>query len=287
MNMMKKTIPLLMGIGLFCNAQIGIGTTAVASSEALVISSKPTPTTPKYRGLLLPRVALTSETDNTTIPAASPLLTVYKTTGLKGFYFWDTSAAPTPRWQRAYDKPGVLQLIVPVKNDTNSSTGGATQNSGLGGATGYTAGLTTGELKTAHNWVAIPGLSRTINVVSAVNSITVGGSGTLQLNNATPGTDDQGHSFAIGIFVNDKLFSVRTYIATGDYGMTCLANSFDIKANLQNVPIATYKIEVYAVTRASLTGNATTLTWAAPAASCTNLNAFMTQSNLSLQSQQF
>ena len=285
--MKKNLIILMMVFSVPFFGQIGIGTTSVSDSEILVIAPQ-LQNESKARGFMLPSVALTSDTDNTTIPNAPHTLTVYRTSGLKGFFYWD-DLSTLKSWRRAYDQPGVLQLIVPVKNDVNSSTSGASQSSGTGTATAYTTGLTTGESPTAHSWVLVPGLSKTINIYSAANSITVSASGMLQVNNTTT-TSDQTHSYAVGIFVNNKLFSVRTYIASGDSGMSCLGQSFDIKANLENIPVDTYQINVYAITRARLsptTGTAEVLTWAAPASGCSNLNTFITRNNLAVQTQQF
>ncbi len=70
-------------------AQIGINTTNPDASSILDIQSSD-------KGLLLPRVALTGPSDNTTIESPSESLLVYNTStsgGLtKGFYFWSGSA---------------------------------------------------------------------------------------------------------------------------------------------------------------------------------------------------
>ncbi len=92
--------------GMCVSAQIGVGTTQIQSSEILSIAPS-LPSETNSRGVLIPRVALTSETDNTTIANPTPLLAVYNTTNnatiTKGFYLWNGTM-----WERAYDKTAVL-----------------------------------------------------------------------------------------------------------------------------------------------------------------------------------
>ena len=189
-------------------------------------------------------------------------------------------------WDRAYDKTAVLQLIVPAKNEISTSTNKATQTSGQGVAIGYNTGLGTGEAPTGH-WIALPGMNRSINIYSAENNLTITASGMLQLNNTTAGTNNQSHSYAIGLFVDDHLYSVRTFVITGRNGMTFLSQSWDIKANFDNLPPGNHAFSIYVRTRSNLAGNATELTWVGSAAGCSNINNDMAKGNLSVQSQQF
>lgn len=70
------------------HAQVGIGTTTPDASSILELKST-------KAGLLLPRVALTSTTDNTTVPNPATSLLVYNTTNsgaiTPGYYYWDTA----------------------------------------------------------------------------------------------------------------------------------------------------------------------------------------------------
>lgn len=72
----------------FSFAQVGIGTTNPSASSALEIRST-------NSGLLIPRVALTSSTDTTTISAPATSLMVYNTNTANdvtpGFYYWEGS----------------------------------------------------------------------------------------------------------------------------------------------------------------------------------------------------
>ena len=93
--MIKKTISLLLFflLHLYTNAQVGIGTNTPSLSSSLELSSNDT-------GLLIPRIALQSTTDTTTITNGNvESLLVYNTTiatGLSvGYYYWSNS-----QWNR-------------------------------------------------------------------------------------------------------------------------------------------------------------------------------------------
>ncbi|MCL9805842.1 hypothetical protein NAT51_09930 [Flavobacterium amniphilum] len=70
------------------HSQVGIGTTTPSTSSMLEIKST-------NSGLLIPRINLTSSTDNTTIASPATSLLVYNTSSsadlTPGFYYWDGS----------------------------------------------------------------------------------------------------------------------------------------------------------------------------------------------------
>jgi trimeric autotransporter adhesin len=70
------------------HSQVGIGTTTPSASSMLEIKST-------NSGLLIPRINLTSSTDNTTIASPATSLLVYNTSSsadlTPGFYYWDGS----------------------------------------------------------------------------------------------------------------------------------------------------------------------------------------------------
>lgn len=266
----------------FSQVRIGSGNAPITSSEVLVIGDR-LPTETKNRGVLIPRVNLISETDVVTVPNPALGLMLYnKNLSRRGFFYWTGT-----KWERLFDKRAVLELIVPATNELSSSNSGANQQTATGGAVGYQVGLTNGE-GPGTRWKALPGLSKTLVINSATNTTTITGSGTIQINNTTVTSADQVHSFAIGIFVNNRLYSVRPYVLNGRRGMTCLTDSFDIKVNAHNLPVGSYDISVYATTRNQLSGGTDIiLNWDMPAGTCTNLNAFMTQGILTTQNQQF
>lgn len=89
-------------------AQIGIGTTTPEFSSALEIQSN-------NKGLLIPRVALSSTTDNATIIAPVTSLLVYNTNSINdvtpGFYYWNATWIP-------------LKTTIVPSSGTNWSLGG-------------------------------------------------------------------------------------------------------------------------------------------------------------------
>ena len=86
--MAKKLSILVLFIVQLSFSQVGIGTTNPNASSALDITST-------NSGLLIPRVSLTSSTDNTTIAAPATSLMVYNTNTANditpGFYYWEGS----------------------------------------------------------------------------------------------------------------------------------------------------------------------------------------------------
>lgn len=264
-------------------SQIGIGTTTVSASEVMRIAAN-LPGETLSRGILIPRVSLSSNVDLVTVPNPAVGLMLYNQSfASRGFYYWDSA-----KWERAFDKKSVLEIIVPAVNEVQSSTGGASQETATGGPVGYTVGLNTGESPTSRPWVALPGMSKTINIFSATNTTTITASGTIQASNTAVTSENQVHSYAVGIFINNKLYSVRLFILNGKQGMTCLADSFDIKANTRDLPTGNYTISVYAITRSELLGGTDIiLNWGQPAVSCNNLNSDMAKGVLTLQTQQF
>lgn len=83
------------------NAQVGIGTTTPLSSSMLDIDAT---SSGSNKGVLLPRIAITSTTDNTTIASPANSLLIYNTNTVSdvtpGFYYWDNSVST---WMRLLD----------------------------------------------------------------------------------------------------------------------------------------------------------------------------------------
>ena len=122
---MMKTKTTLLGLlvsSTFLFSQVGIGTTSPNASSVLDITSN-------NKGVLMPRIALQSSTDQTTIPSPATGLMVYNTgTGsltYKGFVFWSGT-----EWRSVENNT----LIAPVLSQINC------QNAALSPFT-YTAGV--------------------------------------------------------------------------------------------------------------------------------------------------
>ena len=75
-------------LSFYTNAQIGIGTVSPHSSSILDIQAI-------NKGILIPQIALTSTTDNTTIVSPKESLLIYNTNAVSdvtpGFYYWSSS----------------------------------------------------------------------------------------------------------------------------------------------------------------------------------------------------
>ncbi|SEM53879.1 hypothetical protein SAMN05421856_10467 [Chryseobacterium taichungense] len=89
------------------NGQVGIGTSSPDASAALEVAST-------NKGMLIPRVALTGSTDQTTIPSPATGLMAYNTgaAGLafKGFVFWNGT-----EWRSVNNNPTISPTITSLK----------------------------------------------------------------------------------------------------------------------------------------------------------------------------
>lgn len=105
-------------MGDILNAQnVGIGSTVFTPDASAGLEIKFTD-----KGLLIPRVALTSSTDQTTIPSPATSLLVYNlgTGGLSpaGYYYWDGS-----QWVRFATGSGITDYLARWTNATTLGTG--------------------------------------------------------------------------------------------------------------------------------------------------------------------
>jgi len=141
------------------NGQIGIGTGSPDASAALEVSST-------NKGMLIPRVALTGSTDQTTIPSPATGLMAYNTgaAGLafKGFVFWNGT-----EWRSVNNNPTISPTITSLKCtdaylEPNTFTAGIAYTGVLKVPyTGGNAGLFSGGI--AINSTVNTGLTATLN----------------------------------------------------------------------------------------------------------------------------
>ena len=141
--------PLLL-LSYFAHAQVGIGTPSPDNSAMLQISSK-------NKGVLLPSVALTSLTDNATIPVPAVGLMVWNngsgSLSETGFYYWNES-----KW-----------------NKQSTTSGNGINN---GGGTGWnTTGNNVGNYSGGNTALSL-GTSTMDDLVFKVNASTIGRLGT-------------------------------------------------------------------------------------------------------------
>ena len=262
---MYKILFLLLSGGLL-NAQVGINSTAPSPSEALRIQSKPNNSTDKDRGLLIPRVKL-DDILGSPNPVVSPKLNlmVYNPDAdyaKEGFYLFNGTG-----WNKMTTQDDVLQKVVPTKHLIDTSTSGAVQNSDQGKAKQYNEG----DDPITNGWAKIPGLEKTVTVSKSKSNVTILTEGMVQWNIAALPSGVFSQTFAVGVFIDNKLYSVRSYYIDGYSQMGCLAQIFDIKVIAENLSIGDHKIEVYAITRSQQSpvpgrqGHGT-LTWGAASA---------------------
>jgi hypothetical protein len=221
---MKKiilSIALLVTISTAFTQNVGIGTTVPNPSAALEIKAD-------SKGLLIPRVALTGNTDVTTVPSAATSLLVYNTATAgaaatavtPGFYYWNSnnwlrlspgSSGSSGGWSlngnsgtNATNFIGTTD-ITPVRFRINNSPAGYMD---LGGGTffGLAAGMNNS------------GLSNAGFGGNALANNSTGKSNTAFGNTALPNNTTGNNNTAVGFhssFFNTLGFSTRTIIIQG------------------------------------------------------------------------
>ena len=218
---------------------------------------------------------MTSLTSNTT-PVTSPAdgLLVYSTNATnKGFYIWSATDA---KWLKFYDRETIKTKIETIKNYSISSTGVAQSNSWV--ALGSESYSLDESITTPHTWVAIPGVSQDITITNANNVVIVDAGGVSQINNTSSSQKGGYFSYAVGIFVGNKLKGVRIFDA-GDSSHQMVMNKFELNTNALNIPVGTTTVEVrfkpVSKINSKYNANFTTLTVGGPCGSlCTNLTPF-------------
>ena len=293
MHLLNKTqmkfllsIPIL-SVSFFVSAQVGIGTTTVAPSEVLKVSST-------NKGILLPKLKMPSPNTNV-LPAINPkrYMIAFNNSDIddeNGFYYtYEKSLSPTTlAWKPFLDINTINNRLIVTKNHNYTATNGVWQNTGTGGAVPYTIG----ENPTVRPWLQIPGGSKTINYTKNNNETSIYFEGMIQDNNS--GFDYSENSYAIGLFVDGKLHSVRTFVLTAPINSECAYDIFSLKSNVYNLPAGNHTFSVYAITRAQLSGDANTLTFgignngcSLPAGWTPYLSNDMTRLKVSVQIQEF
>jgi hypothetical protein len=131
-------------------SQVGIGTTSPDVSSILEISSD-------TKGLLIPRVSLTSTSDVTTISNPKTSLLIYNTTNnsniKKGYYYWNGST-----WQNLVDVPSKIirdNINPTITNPINSSAGDIFINAQTGNLFVFDGG----------NWIS---QTSTVNIITTI-----------------------------------------------------------------------------------------------------------------------
>ena len=249
----------------FCHAQIGIGSnvTTFDDSEVLKIVSA-------NKGVLLPNVSIPNL--NSAAPVVNPAnsLMVYNTnasTG-KGFYFWKDN-----KWNPSLDTANIYKYLGIVRSESAVSTGGVNDSTPITGVS-----YTMGEAPSVHNFQLIPGLSKTISIYSPQNTVSVSGSGIVQVNSAA--SDNTFMSYSIALFVDSQLAGVRNFIINGNEN--CLYNDFNVYFNINNLSVGNHLIELRETLRVTQVATQS-ITFGSKHSACNNLSALMDKSIMTVQ----
>lgn len=249
----------------FCHAQIGIGSNVNTfdDSEVLKIVSA-------NKGVLLPNVSIPNL--NSAAPVVNPAnsLMVYNTnasTG-KGFYFWKDN-----KWNPSLDTANIYKYLGIVRSESAVSTGGVNDSTPITGVS-----YTMGEAPSVHDFQLIPGLSKAISIYSPQNTVSVSGSGIVQVNSAA--SDNTFMSYSVALFVDSQLAGVRNFIINGNEN--CLYNDFNVYFNINNLSVGNHLIELRETLRVTQVATQS-ITFGSKHSACNNLSSLMDKSIMTVQ----
>lgn len=271
---MKKYIILPFTLAtLLATAQVGIGSNpaSISSSDALKLTTT-------NKGLLIPNIPLQNNVPPATGLAAigtttEPLL-VYNNNPqtIKGFYIWKDGWSPLLNSNNVTAFLGLINSTTAVSNANSIDNSQDGQNS-----------YALNEPPTVHQWKLIPGLSKEITINSPNNNVTVNVNGIMQVtlpNNNQSNT--YSNSFAVAIFVDNKLKIVRNFILSATQ---CTYTDFGIMSVLKDLSVGDHTIAVYETYRANVTNTSVnaSLNFGSKASNCTNLSEDMGRSTMNIQ----
>lgn len=263
----KVSLIFVISLNLFCYSQIGIGAnvTSFDDSEALKIVSS-------NKGVLVPNISIPNLNAASPVTAPANSLMVYNTntaTG-KGFYMWNNN-----KWNPLINSTNVYKYLGIVRSLTsvsNARFGDTSEN----GAAMYSIG----EGPSAHDWQQIPNLTQSFEIYSPVNNISVNVGGTVQATSDNGGNTT--HSYAIAVFVDDQLASVRNYIISGNGN--CLYNDFNLFMIKNNLSTGIHTVKVFETYRVNLQSNTNpVLSFGEKHPSCSNISSDMSRTILNVQ----
>lgn len=239
-------------LGIFSNAQVGIGTANPHPSAILDIHSSD-------QGLSFPKVNLQSRTDITTIANPMRGLLVFNTNaalgGGKGYYYWSGS-----RWEFIFTDLNdyVLENLTKYYSSSNS----ANINISSYNTNTYTKGASL-----TAEWTVISDLTQSIVIDRPTNETIFTLTGMMQANNTTTG----GNVLAvIGFFVDDKLVDVKPIEMK--YGQNCAYRAFNVYGTTKNMTTGGHTVK-FAVKNTSTSISGRTITYGKNNSSCSNLNS--------------
>ena len=179
------------------------------------------------KGFLMPRVALTSNTDQVTVPTPVDGVTVYNTNSGK-FNYWYNN-----QWNTAFEAEDAIKILPVTQNFVASSSSTVVSSSFPTSAMPLF-----NEGDNATGWIDL-GVSKTITVTNAVNSNFFLTEGMAQIT-----YDSDKFQFAIGIFIDGKLAIVRKFYNSTTGG--CIWKKFNLSGVFKNLSVGTHTVKVYA-----------------------------------------
>lgn len=194
------------------------------------------------KGVLYPRIPLTSNTDITTVANPQNGNIVFNTNS--------TSTLPqtvayfdSGKWNALYTKEHVVSKLDLVSVSAVSSPGNIT-------ITGFTPGAISLGTGTS-GWTSL-GIADTKTFSRSKNSLAFTIEGMTQLDKST----DQFYEYAIGVFVDDKLVVVRKYHKQAE-AFTCSWHKFILNGVVNDLSIGNHTIKVMARNISSTTNSST------------------------------
>ena len=272
--MRKNFLMLLLFSGGMYYSQIGIGDniTTISNSEALKIVSN-------NKGVILPNINIPNLNQSAPLnitsanSAENESLMLYNTnpTTGKGFYIWRPAG-----WSALLNSSNAFKYLGVVNSVTTISN--AAVNIGTPtGANRYNIDSAPGDT----DWQEIPNLTQNIDIYSPKNDVTININGVVQGTNGNNGNST--NSYAIAIFVDGKLKTVRNFIL--GLPTTCTYNDFNLMSTLKDLAVGTRTIKVYAIYRAQVTSGASnaTLAFGDKRSNCSNLTSDMARTVMNVQ----
>lgn len=217
-------------------SQVGIGTTSVEDNVLLKVEST-------NKGVLLPNLTVPSLSLPAPVTApAYGLLAYNKAAGKEGFTFWDGA-----KWNELVDSRNVYSVLgLTISYSTSNSS--PVDLSTLAGAVNYAENSAPGTI-----WTFVPGLSKTINITQANNSVFVITEGMVQANNSNIDATKT-YTYAIGIFVDGQLKGVRNY--STNYGRSNQYDFFSNNTLFKNLSVGSHEVKTYVTMRVNNYTNA-------------------------------
>ena len=250
---------------------IGTNPSDVLPTEALRVSSL-------NKGILIPNVPLQNATPPRTGLAplgttTQPLL-VYNSNPntVKGFYLWKNGWSPLLTSSNVYTLLGII-------NSTTAVSTGAVIDNTQDGQNQYT----NDEPPTVHGWTLIPGVTKQITINSPNNNITINVNGVMQITyQGSPSNLPHSNSFAVAIFVDNKLKMVRNFLLSASQ---CTYTDFNIMSVLENLTPGTHTISVYETYRSNVSNSSVNarLHFGEKSNDCSNLTNDMSRTTMNIQ----